>query len=146
MDRFALEGEVEGLAFGSDDGGGANADERFDWNGWDFARLDQVNKFYRRRPMVDVPPVLELARAGEVGADDHNRPPIVCASYGIGKGDGQGFRSERGFDFADGVAGQGRGISIVVLVPGDDNYIRAVIAELGAEFGLDIHIKIHHRG
>src|ERR1039458_1505844 len=94
----------------------------------------------RSGPVSYVPPVVELAGAGEVGADDHNGPAIVCATYRIGKGDSQGFRSERGFDFADGVAGQGRGISIVVLVSGDDNYVGAVIPELGTKFGLAVDI------
>src|ERR1039458_8290145 len=94
----------------------------------------------RSGPVSYVPPVVELAGAGEVGANDHNGPAIVCASYRIGKGDSQGFRSERGFDFADGIAGQRQRVSVGVFVSGDDNYIGTVISELAAEFGLDIDI------
>ena len=58
-DRAALEGQVEWLAVGSYDGGGAHADERIDAAESVGAGLGQWR---------DVPPVIELAGAREVGA------------------------------------------------------------------------------
>jgi len=57
--------------------------------------------------MAHLPPVVQLAGAGKVGADDYYRLPVFGTGDGVGERNSQYLRSEAGcgFDFSDCVGG-----------------------------------------
>src|SRR4029077_12976339 len=84
FDRPTLESEFEGLAVGADYRSGACADEGLAW---------------LVRPMAHLPPVVQFAGAGKVGADDDYRLPVFGASDSIRKRNSQHFCGEGRFYF-----------------------------------------------
>ena len=85
--------------------------------------------------------MIQLAGAGEVRANDDYGLPVFGAGNSIGKRNSQRLCAEaNGFDFSQRVGGQG------LAVFSDDDYIGAIIPELGAQLGLHVNVKIHHRG
>src|SRR5216683_3229483 len=130
LDLLTLKGKLEGLAIGADDRGGAHADEGFT---------------VRVRPMVHLPPVVQLAGAREVGADNHDRLAVLGAGHSIRERNGQRFCSESRFDFGQRVGGHeltGQGLAVLR----HDNYVGPIISELRTELRLHIDVKVHHRG
>ncbi len=79
LNRLALEGEFEGLAIGTDCGGGAHADQSL-------AR--------RVGPMAHFPPAVQLAGAREIGADDDYRLSVTGTGYSVGERNGQRLCAE----------------------------------------------------
>ena len=125
FDGASLEAEFEWPAIGAHNGRGPHPDE---------------GVVLRGGPARHIPPVVQLASAGEVGADYDDRLPVFRAGDGVGEGNRQSFRAQRGFDFIERV----RGESLVFFR--DYDYVGSVVSELGAELGLHVDVEIHHRG
>src|ERR1035441_899713 len=90
--------------------------------------------------MAHLPPMVQLAGAGEVGADGDYRLSVFGAGDSVRERNSQRFCAENGFDFGECVGGQG------LAVFRHDDYIGAIVSELGAELGLHVDVEVHHRG
>src|ERR1017187_3110034 len=90
--------------------------------------------------MAHLPPMVQLAGAGEVGADGDYRLSVFGAGDSVRERNSQRFCAENGFDFGESFGGQG------LAVFRDDDYMSAIVSKFGAELGLHVDVEVHHRG
>src|SRR5213593_4883966 len=94
----------------------------------------------RVRPVANVPPVVQLTGAEEVGANDDYGLACLGAGDCVRERDGERFWAECGFGF-------GKGIGREWLTLFRHYYdVCAVVAEFSAQFRLHVYIEVHHRG
>src|SRR5208337_3442497 len=90
--------------------------------------------------MVHLPPVIQLASAGKIGANDHNRLSIFGARHSVGERNRERFIAKNQFNLGQRVGGQG------LAVFANDDHVGSVISKLAAQLGLHVDVEVHHRG